>query len=263
MRPIWKGSLSFGLVNIPVRMYSGSSQRELKFKLLHKKDLSEIRYARICKKEGKEIPWKEIVKGYEYEKGEYIPLTEEDFQKANFKKTQTVEILDFTEQDQVDPLYYDHPYYLEPEKSSVKAYHLLYEALKRAKKIGIGRFVLHHHEHIGAIRPHEKGLILQQLRYHSQIVDPKELKIPRAPVAKKELDVAIKLIEELSRPFDPMIYSDGYINEIKGIIKKKGKGQKILIPKESKSPKIQDMMTLLKESLKQKSQKKRKKRKAA
>lgn len=134
MRTIWKGAISFGLIHIPVRLYSASKSRELKFKMLHKQDLGEIRYARICKADGKEVPWEDIVKGYEYQEGDFVVLTEEDFKKANPKKTRTIEIIDFTDELQIDTMYYSTPYYLEPEKGAEKAYILLREALKRSKK---------------------------------------------------------------------------------------------------------------------------------
>jgi DNA end-binding protein Ku len=260
MRPIWKGALSFGLVHIPVRLYSASKERELSFKLLHKKDLSEIRYARICKADGKEIPWNDVVKGYEYKEGSYVVLTEEDFEKANPKKNRAIEILDFTPEEQVDTIYYDAPYYLEPEKGSAKAYALFCAALQKSKKIAIGRFVFHHHEYIGAIRVHENVLILHQLRYKSEIISPKELSIPNATVPKKELDVALKLIDQLTSPFQPGRYSDSYTDEIKDLIKKKAKGKKIsTLPKtKTPSPKVHDIMDLLKSSLEEKKKKKRK-----
>lgn len=259
MRSLWKGAISFGLVHIPVRLYSASMQRELKFKLLHKKDHSDIRYARICKAEGKEVPWEEIVKGFEYEKGEFVVLTEEDFEKANVKKTSTIEILDFTDEKEIDAIYYDTPYYLEPEKGAGNAYALLCEALKRSKKAAVGRFVFHHHEHIGVIRPLDNILLLQQLRYESQLIDYQDLKIPKEAVSKAELEMALKLIKQLSKPFKPEKYADTYEEEIKAIIEKKAKGQKLKKIPVEKRPKVLNILSLLKESL----QKKPKKRKAA
>ncbi len=263
MHSLWKGALSFGLVHIPIRMYSASSERELKFKMLHKKDLSEIRYARICKTDGKEIPWEDIVKGFEYEKGDFVVLTDEEFEKASPKKTRTIEILDFTDEHQIDTIYYDTPYYLEPEKGAESAYALLYEALKQTKKIAVGRFVFHHHEHIGVIRVYKNLLVLHQLRYHSEIHSAQGLKSSHAAVPKTELSMAIKLIDELTKPFKPERYSDTYTDEIKAIIKKKAKGQKIVVKKapEEKSAKVHNILTLLKESLEPK--KKSKRRKAA
>jgi len=267
MRSIWKGALSFGLIHIPVRLYSASKTRELKFKLLHKQDLSEIRYARICKADGKEIPWEEIVKGYEYEPGDFVIMTEEDFEKANVKKTRTIEIIDFTKEDQIDTIYYDTPYFLEPEKGAAKAYSLLYEALKRSKKVAVGHFVFRQHEHLGVIRVHENLLVLHQLRYESEILDAKELNIPKSPILKNELDMATKLIDQLTKPFNPKAYSDSYTDEIKAMIKKKAKGERVSIQKgEEKPEKVRDILSLLKSSLKQKKEgvkKTAKKRKAA
>lgn len=257
MRTIWKGSLSFGLVNIPVKLYSASQARELKFKLLHNKDLSEIRYARICKTDGKEIEWKDIVKGFEYEPGDYVIMTDEDFKKANLKKTKTIEILNFTEESEVDPIYYDTPYYLVPEKNAVKPYDLLREALEESKKVGIGNFVFKNHEHIGIVRPYSGLLILNQLRYHAELINPEELELPEETKAsKKELDMAIKLIDQLTVPFEPENYADLYTAEVKNIIEKKAKGQKTTIKKgdEAKPTKIHDILSLLQESLKGKKQ---------
>ena len=262
MRTLWTGALSFGLVHIPIRMYTASSERELHFKLLHKKDLSEVRYARICVADEKEIPWEDIVKGYEYEKGHYVVLTEEDFQKAYPEKTKTIEILDFTDEDQVDTIYYDTPYYLEPEKGAENAYGLLYEALKQTKKIAVGRFVFHNHEHIGAIRVHKNILLFHVFRYESEIRSVEDLKVPKRAVSKTELSMAIKLINELTKPFKPENYSDTYTKAVKAIIKKKSKGIKITTPtKKKKSAKTQDILSLLKASLEEKEP--RKKRKSA
>ena len=136
MRALWKGSISFGLVNIPVKMYVASREREFKFVMLHKKDLSQIRYARICKTEDKEVPWEDIVKGYEYAPGEFVVLNDEDFKKANLTKSKTIEIIDFVKEDEIDTVYYSKPYFLEPEKNADKPYILLREALKKSKKSG-------------------------------------------------------------------------------------------------------------------------------
>ncbi|MFI5334651.1 MAG: Ku protein [Chlamydiales bacterium] len=265
MRSIWKGALSFGLIHIPVRLYSASKSRELKFKLLHKKDLGEIRYARVCKADGKEVPWEDVVKGYEYQEGDYVVLTEEDFAKANLKKTQTIEILDFTDNDQIDSVYYEVPYYLEPEKGSEKAYVLLLEALRRSKKVAVGRYVLRQHEHVGVIKEHNGVLILNQLRYDTQLVNFKALEIPeKGPISKKELDIALAFIKELSKPFHAQGYTDTYTDEIKEIIKKKAKGQKITLKKEKpvKAGEVHDIISLLKASL-QEHKKKSAKRRAA
>jgi len=249
MHVIWKGSVSFGLVNIPVNMYSASEARELKFKLLHKKDLSEVRYARICKEDGKEIPWQEIVKGYEID-GKYVVMTEEDFQKANLKKSRSIEILDFTEENQIPTIYYDTPYFLEPQKEAHKAYRLFFEALKQTGKVAVGRFVFHSHEHLGVIRVYKDILVLQTLRYQTELRDFQEIKPPHAAISKIELKMALRLIEELSQPFHPEAYRDAYAEELKVMMRKKAKGQKISVKKKSiRSSKAQDILPLLKQSL--------------
>ncbi|HEX4840522.1 MAG TPA: Ku protein [Rhabdochlamydiaceae bacterium] len=261
MRSIWKGAISFGLIHIPVRLYSACKERELKFKLLHKKDLSEIRYARICKADGKEVPWEEVVKGYEYRKGDYVVLTEDDFEKASPKRMKTIEIVDFTGEEEIDPMFYETPYYLEPEKGSSKAYQILREALRRSKKVAIGKYVLRQHEHLGVIKAHGDILVLNQLRYNSEILSSKGLDIPKdGPLVKSEVDMALLLIEELSKPFRASHYSDTYSDEVKRVIASRARGKKIKREK-SKAPKVHDLMGLLKESLEQ--HKKKGRRKAA
>lgn len=253
MRSIWKGALSFGLVNIPVQMYTASHEKEISFVLLHKKDLSQIRYARICKTEDKEVPWSEIVKGYEYEKGDFVVLKDEDFEKANLKKTKTIEIMNFINEDEVDSIYYTKPYFLEPDKNAEKAYALLREALKKSKKVGLARYVLRNREHLAVVKIHKNMLIINELRYENELVLP-DLKIPaEAKTNAKEVDIAIKLIDHLTIPFKPQQYKDTYTEEIKHIIKQKSKGRPIH-PKEEKpkSTKVHDIMSLLQASLEKK-----------
>lgn len=260
MHALWKGAISFGLVHIPVRMYLATAQKELQFKLLHKKDLSELRYARICKAEEIEVPWEEVVKGIEDKKGHYVVLEKKDFEKASLKKSRTIEILDFTQEAQVDPIYYDTPYYLEPEKEAGSAYALLREALKASKKVAVGRFVFHNHEHIGLIRVYNNVLVLHKLRYFNEIRSEKDVQVPKSSVAKAQMQLALKLIDELSESFDPKKYFDAYKKELKTIIQKKGRGQKIKLepPSEKRTPKVQHLASLLEQSLRT-----RKKRRAA
>lgn len=249
---MWKGSLSFGLVNIPVHMYTGSKEKELSFILLHKKDLSEIHYARICKTEGKEVPWNEIVKGFEFEKGEYVIVTEEDFAKANLRKSKTIEIINFVYEGEVDPIYYVKPYYLEPDKNSEKAYSLLRDALRKSKKVGLAKFVLRNKEHLALIKPHENMLIVSELRYQAELLKAEDLKLP--PESKKtnskELDIAIQLIDHLTVSFEPKLYKDTYVQEMKKIIQQKAKGRPIHPKTEApRSSKVSDIMSLLQASL--------------
>jgi DNA end-binding protein Ku len=265
MRALWKGSISFGLVNIPVKMYVASHEREFKFVMLHKKDLSQIRYAKICKNEDKEVPWEEIVKGYEYAPGEYVVMEDEDFKKANLSKSKAIEILDFVKEDEIDTVFYSKPYFLEPEKNADKAYVLLREALRKSKKVGIAKFVIHNREHIAVIKPYENAIILNELRYVDEVVQPKELNIPeKVKTPAKELDVAVKLIDHLTSSFNSKKYKDTYSKEIKEIINQKAKGRKIH-PKgqEPKPSKVQDIMSLLKASLEEQPKKSKTKRKSA
>lgn len=252
MRSLWKGALTFGLIHIPVRLYAASAPRELKFRLLHNKDHGEIRYARICKIDGKEIPWEDIVKGYEVKDGHYIALTEEELHQFDLKKNHTIDIALFTDEAAVDTIYYTTPYYLEPDRGAASAYTLLFEALKRSKKVAVCRFIFHQHEHLGVIRPYKNALVLNQLRYDSEIRTTKDLNIPKSAVSKTELELAVKLVQELSKPFKPERYSDTYIEEVRGLIKKKAKGKKIHFKKTppAKSSKRVDIIPLLKKSLK-------------
>lgn len=265
MRSIWKGSLSFGLVNIPVHMYTASREKEISFVLLHKKDHSEIRYARICKAEGKEVPWDEIVKGYEYEKGEFVVLQDEDFEKANLKKTKTIEIINFVKEDEVDTIYYVKPYFLEPDKNSENAYSLLREALKKSQKVGLARYVLRNREHLAVVKHHDNMIILIELRYQNELVRSEDLKIP-SPIktSSKELNIAVQLIDQLTVPFKPKEYVDTFTKEIKAIINQKAKGRAIHPKTEApKASKVHDIMSLLEASLEKKKKPQKKLRKSA
>lgn len=267
MRSMWKGSIVFGLVNIPVKLYVATQDQELKFNLLHKKDNSEIKYVRICKLEGKEVPWDEIVKGYEVSKGEYVVFDDKDFEKVDVARTKSIDIQAFINEDEIDSAYYMKPYFLEPEKNGSKAYALLREALQKSKKVGLARFVLRNREHLGVIKAYEDTLVLNQIRYQEELLQPKALDLPAGKASPKELDLALDLIERLTIPFDPKEYKDTYVEEMKGIIMKKAKGLKIQPKKEGAKPtKVHDLMGLLKASLEKKDSKKaahKKKKKAA
>lgn len=263
MRSLWKGSISFGLINIPVSLYTATQEKELKFTLLHKKDLSQIRYARMCKKEEKEVPYEDIVKAYE-ENGQYIVISDEDFEKAAPEKTRTIEILTFIDENEIDSIYFERPYYLKAEKQGVKAYTLLLQALKKSGKVAIAKYVFKNHEHIGAIIPYEDVLVLDQMRFHDQIIEASKVESPSAKVEHREIEMAIALIEQLTGKFKPESYHDTYVKELEQIIKKKGKGVKITPKgKEPKPSKVYDIMTLLKASIEQKSKPSKTKEKAA
>ena len=257
MKAIWSGSISFGLVNIPVKLYSGSQNNTLDLDMLRRGDLCPVRYARVCRDDGKEIPWEDIVKGYEYSDGDYVVLEKEDFEKANIEKTKTIDVYDFVKESEIDTIFYEKPYYLEPEKNGIKSYALFREALKKSKKVGIGNVVIRNREHIGVVKPYGKLLVFNQLRYHDEIRDYKELNLPDAKKIKaKELDMAQELINQSTTKFKLDEYEDTYIEDLKKIIEAKAKGKKPT--KKGKAPKqakVIDMMTLLKKSLNQKKKK--------
>lgn len=250
MRAIWKGAISFGLVNIPVHVYSASQDKELKFIMLHKKDMSEIRYARLCKLEEKEVPWNEIVKAYEVRKGDFVVLSDEDFERASLKKNNTIEILHFVDEEEIDSIYYAKPYFLEPDKQAGNAYSLLREALAKSKKVGVAKYIIRHREHLAVVKAHDKLLILNDLRYSNEIIKPQELTIPTVTVHPKELQIALQLINQRQKPFKPEEYRESYTEELKALIKQKAKGRPIhpQAPEE-KHPKIHDIMSLLQASL--------------
>lgn len=249
MKAIWKGALRFGLIHIPVSLYSATEERELKFVLLHKPDLSEIRYARICKEEEKEVPYKEIVKGYEID-GDMVVLTEEDFKQANLEKIKNIEIQAFVDEEEVDSIYYEKLYYLEPGKDADKPYNLLLEALKKSKKVAVAKFVLRNHERLAIIKSYEKLLVLNQIRLPNEIKKP-EIQISyKEKIAEKELDMAVKLIDQLTGHFEPENFKDSYVQDLKKLIGQKAKGGKVRKKAiVSKPAKVHDIMLLLKQSI--------------
>lgn len=255
MHSIWSGSISFGLINIPVHLYSGTEEHALELTMLHKTDFSPIRYARICKADGKEIPYSDIVKGYEYEKGEYIVLDETDLKSIHAQKANTIEIIHFTHKEEIDSIYFEKPYFLEPGKGADKSYTLLREALTKTGKVGVVKFVLKNREHIGIIKPYGNAIILDQMRYAGEIRDVEELKLPKEEHAnKKELEMALKLVDQLTEKFKAEAYKDEYTDELKQMIEAKMKGvtphkKGAAAPKPSK---VLDIMSLLKASLEEK-----------
>lgn len=252
MRAIWSGALSFGLVNIPVKIFSASeSKSELDFDMLHKEDMGRIRYARVCRVDGKEIPYDEIVKGYEYQKGDYVVLTEEDFKKADVKKTSTIDVVEFVEEKEIDPIYFEKPYFLSPQKGAEKPYVLLKEALAKTGKVGIAKFVLRNRESLAMIAPKEDIIVLNKLRYEEELREPEELapKDVENPQAA-EIEMAIALIDQLTKQFEPQDFKDTYVAELKELIKDKAKGKEFKRPTESiEATKAQDIMKMLRASL--------------
>jgi DNA end-binding protein Ku len=229
MRSLWTGAIGFGLVNIPVKLYSAIQQSELDLDMLDKKDHSNIKFKRVNEKTGKEVEWGNIVRAYNYD-GQYVILDDEDFKKASPEKTKMIEIAEFVEESEVDSMFYETPYYLEPQKSGEKAYVLLRDALKKSGKTGLATFVLRTKESLALIKPSGKALILQKIRYAQEIRDSEELKIPEAAPKPAELKMANTLIDQLTSKFDIKKYKDTYSDELMKMIEAKAKGKQLPAP---------------------------------
>ena len=254
MRPIWKGALTFGLVNIPIQLYSAvRSQERVSFRLLHERDLSPIRYERVCQKEGKAVPWSDIVKGYEYEKGHFVVLTDEDFKAAAIHASKAIEILDFVGAEEIDPRYFETPYYLLPTKGGERAYALLREAVRNTGMVGIGKITMRSNSHhLAAVRVVGDALVLEIMRFAGELVEVDTFSFPSADeVRPQELKMAEQLIGNLSDRFDPAKYTDDYRENLMRIIRAKLKGKKIAVvePEEPASTPVVDLMSRLQESL--------------
>ena len=263
MKPIWKGSIAFGLVNIPVRLYSATESQGLASHMLYKKDLSRIRFQRVAESTGKEVPAAEIVKGYEVEKDQYVILSDEELGDVAPEKSAGIEIQEFVDESEISTLYFDKPYYLEPDKGAGKAYALLREALAKSGKVGIAQFVMRNRESLCVLKPQGPGLVLNALRFASEIRSIEELSLPsQEKISPNEVSLANKLIEGMASKFDPAKYKDTYTEEVQKLIEAKAKGQKrqAPAPKPAKSNVI-DLVAALQESLG--SVKKGKKRTAA
>lgn len=222
MRAIWKGAISFGLVNIPVGLYPATRREDVKFKLLRGSDMSPVNYKRVAEADGKEVEWGDIVKGYEYEKGKFIVLKDEDFKRVDIEATQTVDITDFVELEEVNPIYFSKPYYMEPEKGGDKAFVLLRDALKETGKIGIAKVVIKTRQYLAAVKPQGKGLVLELMHFADEIIDEGELKVAESKeVGKKEIAMAKQLIESMTGPWEPEKYKDDYREALLGVIEEK------------------------------------------
>jgi DNA end-binding protein Ku len=255
MRALWSGGISFGLIFIPVKLYSAVQSVTLDLDMLDERDKAPIRYARMNKVTGEEVPWNDVVKGFEYSKGEYVVLEDEDFEKANVKKSKTIEIVSFVERDEIELKYIEKPYYLEPDPAAQKTYALLREALKESNKVGIAEFVLRDREHLVILQPENDVLILNQLRYESEIKPTKGLVLPtETEFAKKEMAMAIDLIEQMSDKFKPSKFKDNYIAELKAVIEVKAKHRRVKV-KDAEAPQkvtqVADLMEQLRKSLEQ------------
>jgi DNA end-binding protein Ku len=229
MRAIWTGAIGFGLVNIPIKLYSAVQASELDLDMLDKKDNSNIKFQRVNANTGKEVAWENIVRGYNLD-GHYVVLTDEDFQKVRPEKNKIINITEFVDETEIDTMYYENPYYLAPEKNGVKAYNLLRDALEETGMVGLGTYVLRNKESIGLIKPHEDILVLNKIRFGEEIRDTSELDIKSTKSNPQELKMAIALINQLSGKFDISHFKDTYSTDLLKLIKDKAKGKKIEKP---------------------------------
>src|SRR5216110_4073197 len=253
-RAIWKGSISFGLVNIPIALYPATRREEFKFRLLRKSDLSPVNYKRVAEKDGKEVPWDQIVKGYEYEKGKYVVLKDEDFERVDLEATQTVDIQDFVELDEIDPMFFYKPYYLEPQKGGDKAYALLRDSLKESNKVGIAKVVIKTRQYLAGVKPEDGALVLELMHFADELVDTSKLHLPKkVEVGKREMNMATALIDGMSSKWNTEKYKDDYREALMEVIEEKVEaGGKEIEEKPKKTPKptkVIDLVSVLQKSL--------------
>ncbi|HTV93798.1 MAG TPA: Ku protein [Verrucomicrobiae bacterium] len=250
---IWSGAINFGLVTIPVKLFTAVRTDELSFNMLHAKDEGRIKYERICSIDGKEVPWDEIVKGYEYEKGQYVVLTDEDFKKVNPEATQSVDILEFVDLDTINPMFFDKPYYLEPSKQGRHAYALLRTALNDTKKVAIARVVIRTKEYIAAVKPIGDALVLELMHWANEIVPESTLELPeREKLPDAEMKMARMLIDTMSvEAFEPEKFKNKYHDELLAMIDARAQGKELPKPKKAAAPrsKVVNLMDVLAQSL--------------
>ena len=258
-RSIWKGSISFGLVNIPVGLYSAEKREEtVSFHMLDKRNMARLRYKRVNEETGREVPWEETVRGYEFEPGKYVVLSDEDLERAAPEKTQTVDILDFVDGEDISPIYFDKPYYLAPDKKGAKSYALLREVLRRTGKVGIAKVVIRTKQSLAAVLVEDKAIVLNILRFDHELREPTELDLPsgKEGVSERELDMAERLVEGMVSKWEPEKYRDDYYKDLKKMINERVEAGQLEespeappVPKPQTGGKVVDLMALLKQSV--------------
>ncbi len=252
-RSIWSGTVSFGLVSIPVRMFTATESKELKFHFLHKQDLKPIGYDKVRKDTGEHVDPDQIVRGFEIEKGRYVPLDDEDLDRLDIELTHSIDICDFVDLEEIDPIYFRKAYFLLPDKGAEKPYRLLVRALDETAKVGIAKVVIRNKQHLACLRTYEALLMLETMYYPDEVKSPASLDgdIGKPKVAKGEVEMAKSLVENLSEPFKPEKYDDTYRKELLSLIRKKAKGQKLPEPEDTDEGEVIDLMAALRESVEQ------------
>ncbi len=255
MKAIWSGSISFGLINIPVKLYSAREQKRIDLDMLDQDDYSRIRYKRVNENTGDEVEWDDIVKGYKMD-GDYIVIEKEDFEKAKADRSNNIKVNEFVDEKEIPDIYFEKPYYLEPEKSSKRSYALLVKALKESGKVGVLTFVLRKREHLAIIKPKGDVLVLNQLRFEEDIRSDEELEVTvdEDDIDDEEIKIAVDLISKYEKEFDISDYHDTYTNELLEIIEAKAEGKEVKKPKKAEKKEAtesKDLMSKLKQSLKE------------
>ena len=254
-RAIWSGAISFGLVNIPIALYPATRREELRFHFLRKSDLSPVNYKRVAEADGKGVPWEQIVRGYQYEKGKFIVLKEEDFARVDIEATKTVDIQEFVELEEIDPIFFAKPYYMEPGKGGEKGYALLRDVLKDAGKVGIAKVVIKTREHLAAVKSEDKTLVLEIMHFADEIIDGSDLHLPeKVKLGGKEMAMAKQLVSSMAGKWDPERYKDDYRDALMEVIEEKvaSGGKEVKAAKKGKAPKptnVIDLVSVLQKSI--------------
>lgn len=254
MRSIWKGSISFGLVSIPIALFPATQREELKFRLLRASDLSPVNYKRVAEADGKEVPWDQIVKGYEYEKDKFVVLKDEDFKRVDVEATQTVDIIDFVALSEINPVFFQKPFYMEPMKGGAKAYVLLRDVLRSTGEVGIAKVVIKTRQHLAAVKPNGNALVLELMHFADELIDTGSLQLPaKAEVGKGEMEMARTLVARMTNKWQPEKYKDDYRSAVMGLIEEKiaSGGRELKMPKAKGKPatKVIDLAEVLRQSL--------------
>ena len=262
MRPIWSGSISFGLVTVPVQMYSATQSKELRFHFLHKDDLQPIGYDKVRKDTGEHVDADDVVRGFEIEKGKYVPIEDEDLDRLDIELTHSIDIVDFVDLEEIDPIYFRKAYYLTPQDGAEKPYRLLVRALDETGKVGVAKVVIRNKQHLAALRAHDGVLVLETMYYADEVRKPEKVD-GSARVQKAEVEMAKSLVENLSDTFKPEKYDDTYRKELLELIRSKAKGKKLPEPQEEEEAEVVDLMAALRESVDQTKKKTRRRAKKA
>jgi DNA end-binding protein Ku len=248
MRPIWSGTISFGLVSVPVQMYSATESKELRFHFLHKDDLQPIGYDKVRKDTGEHVDTDDVVRGFEIEKGRYVPIEDEDLDRLDIELTHSIDICDFVDLEEIDPIYFRKAYYLLPQDGAEKPYRLLVRALDETGKVGIAKVVIRNKQHLAALRSYDGVLVLETMYYADEVRKPEKVN-GKARLQKAEVEMAKSLVENLSDSFKPDKYDDTYRKELLDLIRAKAKGAKLPEPQEEEEGEVVDLMEALRASV--------------